>query len=184
MNDKNLIQKCQQGDKQAFNELITKYYPYVQKFLIKLTTNEELAMDLVQDTFLKMIKNIDKYDINKETTFSTYLIQISKNTYLDYLRKNKRLTYEENIEQIVDTNFMEEKITNEEELNMVLKELENLPFEQAQAIKMKYLEEYSLKDIAKKMGTESKTIKSRIYERKRKNKKEITKWRCFIWIKI
>lgn len=172
MNDKKIIQRCQKGEKEAFNELITYYYPYVRKFLIKLTSNEDLTEDLVQDTFLKLIKNIDKYDTNKETSFSTYLIQISKNTYLDYLKKMKKIDLEENMEELIVEETMEEKIVNEEQLNILLKEIESLPFEQAQALKMKYIENYSLKEIAKQMGTETKTIKSRIYEGKEKIKKK------------
>ena len=49
MNEKKLIIKCQKGEKEAFNELITIYYPYVTKFLIKLTSNEEIAQDLVKN---------------------------------------------------------------------------------------------------------------------------------------
>ncbi len=172
MNEIKLIIKCQRGDKEAFNELITRYYPYVSKFLIKLTINEELTQDLVQETFLKLITNIDKFDTKGTAKFSTYLMKIAKNTYLDYLKKNKKISYEFEIENIPDVSF-EEKIADENELDMVLEEIEKLPFEQAQAIKMKYLEQYSLKEIADRMQTEAKTIKSRIYEGKEKLKRKL-----------
>ena len=172
MNDIKLILKCQKGEKEAFNELITKYYPYVSKFLIKLTINEELAQDLVQETSLKVITNIDKFDTKASAKFSTYLMKIAKNTYLDYLKKDKKISYSLDLEEISDSGF-EDKVADEEELNILLKEIDKLPYEQAQAIKLKYLEEYSLKEIADKMETQTKTIKSRIYEGKEKIKRKL-----------
>ena len=112
MNEIKLIIKCQKGEKEAFNELITIYYPYVSKFLIKLTADEEIAQDLVQETFLKLVIHIDKFDVKGKAMFSTYLMKIA-------------------------------------------------------------LEEYSLKEIAEKMGTKPKTIKSRIHEGKKKLEKRI-----------
>lgn len=175
MNEVKLILECQKGEKKAFNELITNYYPYVSKFLIKLTKNEELSQDLVQETFLKLIINIDKFDVKGKATFSTYLMKIARNCYLDYLKKNKKISSEIDIEGISDSSFIENQITDENELNTILEEIDKLPFEQAQAIKMKYLEEYSLKEIADKMGTEAKTIKSRIHEGKKKLAKKLKK---------
>lgn len=173
MNEVKLIIKCQKGEKEAFNELITIYYPYVSKFLVKLTSDEEIAQDLVQETFLKLIINIEKFDVKGTAKFSTYLIKIAKNCYLDYLKREQRISSEVDIETISDAISIEDKIEKKEELNKVLEELEQLPFEQAQAIKMKYLEEYSLKEIANKMGTKSVTIKSRIHEGKKKLEKRI-----------
>lgn len=163
MNETKIILECQKGEKKAFEELITNYYPYVSKFLIKLTANEELSQDLVQETFLKLISNIEKFDVKGKATFSTYLIKIAKNCYLDYLKKNNKISLDVDIEKISDSSYMEDKIIDE---------IDRLPFEQAQAIKLKYLEKYSLKEIATEMGTEEKTIKSRIYEGKEKIKRK------------
>ncbi len=175
MNEVKLILECQKGEKKAFNELIEHYYPYVSKFLIKSTGNQEISQDLVQETFLKLIVNIDKFDIKGKATFSTYLMKIAKNCYLDYLKKNKKISSEIDIDSISDSGIIESEITDENELNILLVEIDKLPFEQAQAIKMKYLEEYSLKEIADKMGTEAKTIKSRIHEGKKKLEKKMRK---------
>lgn len=172
MNEIKIILECQKGEKKAFEELITNYYPYVSKFLIKLTANEELSQDLVQETFLKLISNIEKFDVKGKATFSTYLIKIAKNCYLDYLKKNNKISLDVDIEKISDSSYMEDKIIDENMLNLILDEIDRLPFEQAQAIKLKYLEKYSLKEIATEMGTEEKTIKSRIYEGKEKIKRK------------
>ena len=85
MNELKILKQCQNGNKQAFNELITFYYPFVYKFLLKITNKNDVAEDMVQETFLKLIKNIDKFNIKGKAKFSTYLMTIARNCYLDYL---------------------------------------------------------------------------------------------------
>lgn len=78
MNEKALIKKCQRGDKQAFEELIRLYYDYVSDFLLKTTTDSTLSEDLTQETFLKMIRSIEKFDPGGSAAFGTWLITIAK----------------------------------------------------------------------------------------------------------
>lgn len=89
MNEKELIRQCQAGEKAAFDELIRMYYPYVSKYLLKLTGDETLTEDFVQETFLKMIRTIDQFDRNGKASFATYLIAIAKNTWIDHVRRNR-----------------------------------------------------------------------------------------------
>lgn len=58
MNEKDLVKKSQNGDKKAFEDLIRMFYPYVSGFLLKNTNNGDLAEDLTQETFLKLVQNI------------------------------------------------------------------------------------------------------------------------------
>lgn len=163
MNDIKLILACQHGEKQAFNDLIALYYPYVSKFLLKLTTDETISEDLTQDTFLKLIRSIDRFDVYGKAKFSTYLMTIAKNCYLDYLRKNKNTLLNIDDQKIADAWTVENKVLNEIEASEMIKAIDDLPWEQAQAIKLKYLEQLTLQEIAEKFNTESKTIKSRIH---------------------
>lgn len=173
MNEIKVLKQCQNGNKQAFNELITFYYPFVSKFLIKITCNKNITEDMVQETFIKLIKNIDKFNIKGKATFSTYLMTIARNCYLDYLRKNNKEL------QDVDINYLSNKISSEynyfrnEDYNTLLKEIDKLPEIQKEVIKLKYLEGYTLKEIAKIQNTTSKTIKSRLFESRKKLKDKL-----------
>lgn len=178
-----VIKQCQKGNKEAFNELITFYYPFILKYLIKLTSNEELANDMLQETFLKLIKNIDKYDINGKASFSTYLITIARNCYLDYIKKNKNYNTIIDIENISDSKYYVDEISANTDVDIVLSELESLPVEQKIAIKLKYLEGYTLKEIADMQKTKPETIKSRLYEGKKKIKNKL-KRRDFLWLEM
>lgn len=162
--DNRLIKKCQNGNKKAFNELIEFYYPFVFKFLLKLTSNKSITEDLTQETFVKLINNIEKFNVKGKASFNTYLITIAKNTYIDYLRCMNKELQEIHIESIPSNHFKNESY------DFVLEKIENLPLVQKEAIKLKYLEGYTLQEIAKIQQVESKTVKSRLFEARKKLK--------------
>ena len=84
-----LIKKCQRGDRQAFDDLIRLYYDYIFGFLLKSTMDKDLTEDLTQETFLKMIRNIERFDPDGRVGFGTWLVTIAKNSYIDHLRRNR-----------------------------------------------------------------------------------------------
>lgn len=169
MNIIKLIESCQKGNKKSFNELITYYYPFVLKYLLKITHNKELSEDLVQETFLKMIKNMDSYNISS-SSFSTYLISIAKHSYIDYLRTNKEKS-QEDIDAYTNKISSEEIYFKNENYNYLMNEINKLPKNQKEAIILKYIKGYNLEDIALYQKVNSKTIKSRLFEARKKLKK-------------
>jgi RNA polymerase sigma-70 factor (ECF subfamily) len=89
LTDEELVEICKQGEEWAFEEIIKKYHVSLYNYIYNLTNDKELARDLVQDTFLKMINNIQKYRSFFGTKFSTWLFTIARNTFNDQLRRNK-----------------------------------------------------------------------------------------------
>lgn len=166
MNERALIKSCQKGEKQAFEELIRLFYPYVSKFLLKTTADGSLAEDLTQDTFLKMVKNIDKYDLGGCAGFGTWLIAIAKNCYIDHLRRNR--IYVEPIEnlQLSSNQDLMTNVLTKLQYEEVLQEMKKIPEEQRIAIRLKYEEDLTLAEIAAQFGIPAKTIKSRIHDGK------------------
>ncbi len=171
MKDNTLIKRCQKGEKQAFDELIRLHYPYVSGFLIKTTKDEMLAEDLTQDVFLKMIQNIEKFNLSGNANFATWLVTIAKNCYIDHLRRNR--IYLENIDEVpvADNRSLSDDIDRKLQYEELLSEIDNLPPEQGLAIRLKYEEDLTLAEIAKRFGVQSKTIKSRIHDGKVKLRK-------------
>jgi RNA polymerase sigma-70 factor (ECF subfamily) len=166
VDDNSLIKKCQQGDKEAFHLLISKYHPFVYKFLVKSTRNEQLAEDLTQDTFIKLVRSIDKFDIDGKAMFSTYIITIAKNSFIDYFRKEKRYNYIP-MDETFDIQDMavnvEDMVADKLYGQNVMANLEDLSEEQRIAIELKYIEGLTLKEIGEKLNVEPKTVKSRIH---------------------
>lgn len=71
-----------------FGEIYKEHADMLYKFLLRMCRDEHLAEDLLQDTFLKAIVKIDTFDNRCKLT--TWLCQIAKNTYFDYLRKQQK----------------------------------------------------------------------------------------------
>lgn len=164
MNERALIKRCRRGERQAFEELIRKYYDYVSKFLLKTSADELLSEDLTQETFLKMIRSIERFDPDGEAAFGTWLITIAKNCYIDHLRKNR--IFLEDIDSIVlpDEGNIAADMERKLQYEQLLAAVDDLPPEQGLAIRLKYVEEMTLAQIAERFGVPSKTVKSRIHD--------------------
>ena len=165
--ERNLIARCQQGDRDAFDALIRAYYPYVSGFLTRVTADTNLSEDLTQDTFLKMIRNIERYD-PKNAAFGTWLIAIAKHVYVDHLRRN-RIVMEDidapdiSAELRESTDFTEDALRREQ-YDALVRAIDTLPPEQGIAIRLKYESELTLQEIADRFGVPPKTLKSRIHD--------------------
>lgn len=167
MDDNELIDKCKNGEKHAFQQLISKYHPYVNKYLGNISDDESIAEDLTQETFIKLIRNIEKFDQMGKAKFSTYLIQIAKNCYIDYYRSEKKrlsnipLDFAGHLES--DTPSVETAVINTIYKDGILSAMNDLTIEQQIVIKMKYFEDLTLKEIGELLNLEPKTVKSRIH---------------------
>lgn len=164
MNEKALIKKCQSGDRRAFEELIRLYYDYVSGFLLKTTADETLAEDLTQETFLKMIRNIEKFDPGGSAAFGTWLITIAKNCYIDHLRRNRIHLEDIDSLPLADERSVADEVERKLQYEQLLEAMETLPPEQALAIRLKYVEDMTLAEIAERFGVQPKTVKSRIHD--------------------
>lgn len=164
MNENEIIKRCQNGDSAAFEELIRSFYPYVTKYLLKLTHDEVLTEDLTQDVFLKAIRAIEDYKPEGKASFATYIITIAKNTFIDYMRRNKVIFSELSEADAQSSENIENKVLTNMQYNEIAKYIDGLPPNQAQVIRLKYIDEYTLKEIEKITGVPAKTAKSRIHE--------------------
>lgn len=86
MNDRTLIWKIQQGQKELLNEIAEKYYDDIYRFCCYLTGQSQDAYDLAQETFLRFIRYVDRY---RYRNLKGYLLTIARNVCMDYLRQNK-----------------------------------------------------------------------------------------------
>ena len=72
-----------------FDEIYDKYARQIYLFLLKLSGNETIAEDILQDTFLKAIENADSFEGRSEIT--TWLCRIAKNEYLNYVKRRDNI---------------------------------------------------------------------------------------------
>ena len=163
MNEKEVIKRCQSGDRAAFDELIREFYPYVTGYLMKLTHDEPLTEDLTQETFLKVIRTIDSFKITGKASFSTYIITIAKNAFIDSARR-RRQNLDITETEVSSGENIETDVLSAVGYEEIVGYIDGLPPNQQQAIRMKYIDEYTLKEIEAITGVPAKTVKSRIHE--------------------
>ncbi len=89
--DAQLIAAFMKGDGDSFAALVDRYMPMVYKFIYRYAGNADAANDIVQDVFIKVWKNIKKFDQKKN--FKTWLLTIAKNTALDAIKKKKGILF-------------------------------------------------------------------------------------------
>jgi len=89
-----LLEKAKEGDRPAFQALVTLYQQKVFLLAYSIMRNKEDAMDIVQETFLRLYQKLGSYE--REKSFQVWLLQMAKNLCIDYYRKNysKRREFE------------------------------------------------------------------------------------------
>jgi RNA polymerase sigma-70 factor, ECF subfamily len=87
LTDQQVVQLARDGSERAYRELIGRYQRPVFSLIYRLVRDREKAEDLAQDTFIKVLNNIDRY--RPEFKFSSWIFKIAHNTSLDLLRKKE-----------------------------------------------------------------------------------------------
>ena len=168
--DERLFKLFQEGDVQAFNQLITRYKDRLYNFLYRIVNDVELAEDLAQDTFLKVYINKDSY---KELyKFSTWMYTIAKNLAFTELRKKKRRKTSSFSEiskddweiQVADptSDTIEDEIMNAEKRRNIQSALFQISIDFRTIIILRDIQELSYEDISKIIEVPIGTVKSRI----------------------
>jgi RNA polymerase sigma-70 factor (ECF subfamily) len=165
--DEKLILRFQEGDINAYNELVKRYKDRLLNFVLRYFNNVEQAEDVVQDTLIKLYTHASYY--KNIAKFSTWIFTIAKNNALTELRKNKRkktdsLWTEDG--QIIDINSKEEsldsKVQNEIAIDQLNKFLDEIPENFRMAVVLRDFQELSYEEISKILEIPIGTIKSRI----------------------
>lgn len=130
------------------------------KFFFNRVYDKKIAEDLVQDFFLKVYLNLDKFDNNK-ALWNTWLFTIAKNILIDYYRKNKHLN--NNIKINIDDIDLSVEYYYNELLEAYDKEINKISKKKIDCFIMLY-QGYSLKEIQETFNISEGTVKSRIFK--------------------
>ena len=165
--DREIITMIINGADGAFEELVHRYTTLIYNFAYRLTGNVDAAEDITQETFIKVWKNINKY--NPSYNFKSWIFTIARNTATDYLRKKKSILFssmddEENpsFESTIvdDADIPSEsliKLEDSEYLNNILKKL---PFNYQSVILLRYQNDMTFEEISEVMDKPLNTVKS------------------------
>lgn len=168
--DIELIKKAQEGNKHAMNILLQDNYKALYGFVLKMTADEYLTQDIVQEVCLKAVININKF--RGKSKFQSWLISIAINHYKDLMRKNKKIHLVENID-LSETTMMDSSVMDKLQVQELLRELKNMPYEKRISFILKHYYGYSYEEISRICGCSEGTVKSRIFYTVSKLKKKL-----------
>ncbi len=166
--DKQLISDYLTGNENALHDLIRKYLKALYNFAYRLAGNTEDAEDITQEIFIKVWKNIKRYDQNYSV--KTWLFAIARNTTIDWLRKKRDLVFSdfetnegENI--LFDTltdpmPLSDEIIARTEDKKFLNHALSKLPLMYREVIILRYQDGLTFKEIGDIVGKPLDTVKS------------------------
>jgi RNA polymerase sigma-70 factor (ECF subfamily) len=156
-------------DPDLLDRLIEQYQHRLLRYLVYLSGNRELAEDLFQETWIRVLERGHQYDGRHE--FSTWLFAVARNLTIDYLRKKHAVSLDglmDNEEHApfepADTRPMAwEVIQQHEQSERVSAALVGIPAEYREAVMLRFQEGLALDEIATVTGAPLGTVKSRLY---------------------
>ena len=147
-------------------------YQLVYKYLLCLTQNSDIAEELTQETFYKMIKKINTFKGNSK--ISVWLCEIGKNLWYDELRKKKYKTISYDEFQDTESSFNKESLENEyiikEQIAETTQKIENLDFLTKRVLYLRLNAELSFKEIGSSLGQTETWARVTFYRGKTKIK--------------
>lgn len=164
--DAEIIQKYLEGDKKSLEALIKRYLKRIYAFVYKNVRDSSDAEDVTQEVFLKVWKNIRKFDQSRN--FKVWIFEIAKNSSIDFLRKKKtiplsRFEDEKGQNSIADNISapvikLGDILDNKNALKMAM---EGLASDDKRIIDLKHKDNLNFREIAELLETSINTVKSK-----------------------
>ena len=149
------MQSYLSGDEAAFEVLIRKHKDKVFAFILSKLKNYNLAHDVFQDTFIKVINSLKRGKYNEEGKFVPWVMRIAHNLVIDHFRRQKKTrsiapTKDFDIFDVISTDEKnaEEILIDEQITSDVRKLIQELPSDQKEVLMMRYYRDLSFKEIA------------------------------------
>ena len=164
-----LIERAQRGDRDAVNQLVTKYQARAYQFAYRLTGNPDDASDLVAEAFVRVYTALPRF--RRDSKFSTWLFRIVTNCFLDAKKKTDRKPTDQLDDAWVDVDAKSTIVEQEspvaasergEREEILQRGIEKLPEYQRAMIVMFHIENLSYEDIAAALDLPIGTVKSRL----------------------
>jgi len=170
LNDNELVQRFISGDQNALEILIHRHKNRIFSYILLIVKKQELAEDIFQETFIKVIRSLKKGRYTDNGKFISWVLRISHNLIIDHFRKEKLKNTISNDSFEGDLfnsqKFAEDTIEDQMVYNQILTEvkdlIQELPEDQQQVIYMRHYLDLSFKEIADLTGVSINTALGRM----------------------
>ena len=167
--DSELIAQYRNGSEAAFDLLVDRYQSKVFTTIYLIVKDQDIAEDLLQDVFVKVVQTIHSDRYSEEGKFQPWLMRIAHNLAIDHFRKAKRyptILMEDGSNLFNSLQFAESSVEDhrvkEETLEMVKRLIEELPEAQKEVLVMRHYLDLSFQEIADQTGVSINTALGRM----------------------
>ncbi len=167
--DSILVSAYIQGAESALESLIEKHKHRVYNFINSKVNDRDIAEDLFQDTFIKVINTLKNNQYNEEGKFLPWIMRIAHNLVIDYFRKSNRIPTVKNTDEFDIFQFLDDGAANAEKVlvqDQVTKDLQRLvqelPEDQKEVLVMRLYKDMSFKEIAENTNVSINTALGRM----------------------
>lgn len=160
--DQQLVADYLKGDEKSLEILIQQYLKPIYNFVYRYAGNAQDAEDITQDVFMKVWRNLKKFD--RQKSFKSWIFTIAKNASIDALKKKKPAPFSEFsvIETIADPSPSPNEIFERKEISQMLSLLINkLPLKYREVLFLRYSNGLAFQKIAESLNEPLNTVKSR-----------------------
>lgn len=160
------IEAAQAGDAEACAWLVERFTPQVYRFSLRMLRDEQDARDAAQDTMVKVLRNLHRYD--SRWRFSTWALGIARNTCIDEFRRRKRKSFEE-APDVADSRPGPLELTSRQQRARTLHAaLGDIPELYREVLILYHFEHLKYREIADLLGIPIGTVMNRIFRARRK----------------
>ena len=167
--DSILVSNYIEGDERSLEILINRHNQRITSFIYSKVLDRDIAEDIFQDTFIKVIKTLKNGSYNEEGKFLPWVMRIAHNLIIDYFRKNRRMpkfgsSDDFNIFSVISDN----KLNAESQIikNQIDSDLgvliDELPEDQKEVLLMRLYRDMSFKEISENTGVSNNTALGRM----------------------
>lgn len=170
LNDNELVQRFIKGDQDSLETLIVRHKSRVFSYILLIVKNQELAEDIFQETFIKVIRSLKRGKYIENGKFVSWVLRIAHNLIIDHFRKEKLQGTVSNDSSEVDIfnsrkfseDTIEDQMVNSQILSEVKHLVKELPEDQQQVIHMRHYMGLSFKEIAEQTDVSINTALGRM----------------------
>ncbi|WAM34075.1 sigma-70 family RNA polymerase sigma factor [Caldicellulosiruptor morganii] len=148
MDEKELVEKAK-NDKKYFEKLYEMYFDKIYSYIYYKTFNHPITEDLTSETFMKVLKSLNKFEYRENHSFSAWIFKIAQNVVNDYYRSKKEYVDIEKITNNLSIKTPEDELFEKMDRDSLRKALSKLTKDQQEVVILRYGANMKLNEIAK-----------------------------------